>query len=440
MKMPDENSGAPAPAPTLAPQKANRLALAAALVIFLLGALIRLTADAGFKGTGFDEALYRDYILMIDKEGFGGYADIAEYYLADQRNPASITKLPPTRFLYIFCGWLAKHAAFGDAPPVDLRSPGGVERDPALVSLHRVSLLFSILSVGLVGLAAWRMLGPAVGLGAMVLMAASPVSIHMGQHALIDGFFAFWAMLCVWLLWENLQRPNSAGWLMALTLALAAMVACKENSFFVHVALCGLVVLNRWLKFGTVTPKLVAVGVLGPLAGVLILVSLAGGVGTFIDIYHTLVTKAQNLAYAIMTGDGPWYRYLIDLLTADPIVTVLALSGLFTLPREHKAYRFLLLFVVLSYVIMCNVRYGMNLRYATIWALPFCAYAAAQIIMLARHAGRHALVTAAVILAGIAAYDLRQYQIFFVNHPIYELVPDGMLRAVNIIKDPPKQP
>jgi hypothetical protein len=33
---------------------------------------------------------------------------------------------------------------------------------------------------------------------------------------------------------------------------------------------------------------------------------------------------------------------------------------------------------------------------------------------------------------------VRQYRIFFVEHSIYELVPEGMFRAVNIIKDPPK--
>ncbi len=417
--------------------KTHRLALVAALVIFLIGAIIRLTADAGFKGTGFDEVLYRQFVLMLDRVGVSGYPDITATYLEDQKDPKTIAKLPPTRFLYIYSGWIAKRVAFGDAPPLqNLKEPGAPERDPALVSLHRVSLTFSILFVGLVGLAGWRMAGPTVGLGAMALMAASPVAIHMSQHALIDGFFAFWATLFLWLLWENLQRPNSLGWLAGLGAALALMVMCKENAFFVFVALCGIIALNRWLKIGTVTPKLLFVGVLGPLVGLMTLITLAGGVGEFIEIYKSLVSKAQNLGYAIMTGDGPWYRYLIELMTSDPIVFVLALTGLATLPKQHKACRFLLVFVIISYAIMCNVRYGMNLRYTTVWALPITVYAAIQLLALARLAGRHSLIAAVGLFACVAAYDLRQYNTFFVQHPMYELVPDGMLRALKVIKDP----
>jgi len=41
----------------------------------------------------------------------------------------------------------------------------------------------------------------------------------------------------------------------------------------------------------------------------------------------------------------------------------------------------------------------------------------------------------ALLVFALCAYNLRQYQIFFMRHSIYELVPDGMLRAVDIIKD-----
>lgn len=417
----------------------HRAAIGAAILIFVFGIVIRLTVDFGFKGTSYDEAIYRSYINMVDKVGLMEYAGVCERYLIDQRDPDSEAKLPPTRFLYVLCGWLTKYIVYGNAPPANVAKHGEAVRDPFFKSLHHVSLIFSILNVGLCGLAAWRMFGAGVGLGAMALSTVSPLAIHMGKHALIDGFFAFWATLCIWLLWENLQRPNNPRWLIAFGSSLALMVMTKENAFFVYVALCGIVTVNRWFRFGTVTHPLLFVGILGPLFGVVLLVTLAGGLGTFVEIYKLLVTKAQNLTYAITTGDGPWFRYLLELTIVDPIVFVLAVTGLFTLPPKNRAFGYLLTFVVISYTIMCKVPYAMNVRYTMIWALPLTAFASAQILHVASFARRYALIAAVLLTAGIAAFNLRQYQVFFVEHAIYEPVPTAMLRAIKIVKDMPMQ-
>ena len=131
-------------------------------------------------------------------------------------------------------------------------------------------------------------------------------------------------------------------------------------------------------------------------------------------------------------GTGISLNCLRSILWSSSSVT-----GLFTLPREHRGYRFLLSFVIASYAIMCNVKYGMNLRYTVIWLLPLSAFATAQLLALAQRAGRHAVLVGIGLFVVLCAYDARQYKIFFVDHKIYELVPEGMLRAVDIIKDPP---
>ena len=41
------------------------------------------------------------------------------------------------------------------------------------------------------------------------------------------------------------------------------------------------------------------------------------------------VPKNLQLEYAILTGDGPWYRYLLDLMTVSPLVLILALGMAF---------------------------------------------------------------------------------------------------------------
>lgn len=423
----------PPPAPARATASRRSLWLAALLIV-IAAVTVRIFPSAGFTGVGFDEALYRDYVIKLDKVGLIAFPEICQVYLEDQRKPETMTKLPPTRFFYVFTGWMWKRAQFGDAAPAQPRTPGFAQKDPALVSLHRVSCLFSILGVVVAGLAAYRMLGTRAMLGVLALTGFAPVSIHMAQHALIDGFFTFWATTCLWLLWENLRHPNDARWLAAFGASLAFLVLTKENSFFVVVALAGLVVANRWAKFGAATPKLVFTGIAGPLVGALLLVSLAGGLGHFLEIYRLLVTKAETLTYAIRTGDGPWHRYLVDLLVVSPLVLVLAIGGFFTQLKKDRAYVFLALFVAFTYAFMCNVKYAMNLRYATIWDLPLGALAVAQIGEIAELFGSRRKLANTLIIAALCAYGLRQYLIFFSDFGLYELVSEGLLRAVKILK------
>jgi hypothetical protein len=423
----------PAPVPAAPPRPSLAPWILAALIL-AAGILVRVWPSAGFTGTGFDEALYRDNVIKLDAVGIFDYPAICQLYIEDQRNPETITKLPPTRFFYIGAAWLWKRAEFGGAPPVAARSPGFVDRDPALVSLHRVACLFSCLGLIVSGLAAWRMLGLRALPGVLALVAFSPLQIHLGQHALIDGVFTFWAVLNLWLLWENLQQPNNPRLLTAFAASLALMVVTKENSFFVYLALCGLIATNRWTKIGYVTPKLLFACIAGPALGVVALVLLAGGPTQFVEIYRLLVSKAQNLGYAIKTGDGPWYRYLVDLLLISPLVFLLAVGGVFTQVRGNRAFVFLMAFVGFSYLVMCNVRYGMNLRYASIWDLPLRALAAAQVGAVATRFGSRQTLVAGIALAALCAYDLRQYQMFFVDGRLYELVTGGLMYVLKILK------
>jgi len=405
-----------------------------AALIVALGILVRTIPLTSFTGVGFDEGLYRNYVLSLDRVGLANYPSICELYLEEQKEPDAVTKLPPTRFLYIYCGWIMKRVVFGDAPPARPKAPGFAQSDPSLIALHRTSALFSILLFLTAGVCAWRMLGAACGLGVMALMACSPIQIHMAQHALIDGFFAFWATLCVWLLWENLRRPNHWGWLTAYGVCLALMVLTKENAFFVFVGLCGLLAVNRWAQFGAVTRLLLLVMIVGPLAGLAVLVNLAGGPGAFLDIYRLLVSSAETNIYAIRTGDGPWHRYLVDLMIVSPVVLCLAIGGVFTSVRTSRPLLYLSAFVGFTYLLMCNVKLGMNLRYATIWELPLCALATVQVREIARHFGKRGPLVCGSILFALCVYSLHQYEVFFVHCNLYELVSEGLLRAVKILK------
>ena len=228
--------------------------------------------------------------------------------------------LPPTRFLYIYSAHLWQVA-----------TGAGVRE-----SLVRVSAVFSILALIAAAGFAHRLGGAGMSLIVAALMSVTMNQIHQAQHAMIDGFFTFLCLLALWSLWENLQRPGRWLWLSAYGASLSAMVMTKENSFFVVAAICGLLAANRWLRFGSVSKPLLLVTVAGPLAGFVFLVFLAGGLDVFVAIYRLLILKSKAVPWAILNGDGPWYRYVIDLVIVSPLVVLLAAGRAF----HGRSFRF----------------------------------------------------------------------------------------------------
>ena len=384
-----------------------------------LHSIAALHPQPAFTQIGFDEVLYRQYVNALVKDGITSYPDLVEAYNAEQ-NELPYAILPPVRFLYIFSGYVW-HSLFGDE---------------SLEALRSVAALFSVLTLLLAVIFAWRLRGSKWALGIGALMAFAPTQIHMSQHAFIDGVFAFWALLCLWLLWESFRAPHKWPWIVAYGLALAVLVITKENSFFLWIALVVLILTNRWLQFGTITRELLLATIAGPLLGVVILVFLAGGLHNLIDTYSLLVSKASQMPYAIQTGDGPWYRYLVDLLLVSPVILILALGSIFQLDRTKKPELFMSIFIAASYLVMCNVKYGMNLRYANMWDMPLRFLALFSLVALVAPIRRHRHILLGAGVALICAIEFRQYYILAVQYPLYELVSEELLRAVHILKSP----
>lgn len=384
-----------------------------------LHGLEALHPTSKLRGIGFDEGMYRGYLTALIDGGLGSYPEIVEHYIELQGRVAR-SVLPPVRFLYIFTAYIW-HSCFGTE---------------ALASLGQVASFFSVLTLILSAVFAWRLGGRERSLGVAALMSVAPTQIHMSQHALIDGFFTFWALLCLWLLWENLRKPGKWPWLLAYAIALALLVLTKENSFFVWFAMVALILLNRWLRFGIVTRELLLATVAGPLLGVVTLVFLAGGLVNLLTTYQLLVTKAPQFSYAILTGDGPWHRYLVDLMLVSPVIVLLALGAVFRLNREMKPDSFLAIFIAASYLVMCNVKYGMNLRYANMWDMPLRFLALGSLVALVAPLRRYRAVVLGIAIALICAIEFRQYYILAVQYPLYELITQDLMRALHILKSP----
>jgi 4-amino-4-deoxy-L-arabinose transferase-like glycosyltransferase len=411
-----------------------KIDIAVLAIIFVVGIFLRLPWDNFSDGTplhalasihpqvaytdlGFDEGLYRDYLRTLIDGGLGAYPQIVEHYI-EMQGARERSILPPLRFLYLFCGY-SWHELFGSDP-----------RD----ALRDVSAFATVLALLVATVFVWRLVGARWAVATAALMSVAPTQLHMSQHGLIDGFFGFLALLCLWLFWETLQAPSNRRLLALYTTALALLALTKENAFFVWVALIVLITGNRWLKFGTVTRQLVLATLAGPLVGIAVLALVAGGIGNLVGSYLLFMNKAPQYAYAILTGDGPWYRYLVDLLLVSPIVLILAVATVFRLDRTMKPEIFFTIFIAASYLVMCNVKYGMNLRYANMWDLPLRFLAVSCLMSLVRPLGKYQNVLFGIAITAICAIEFRDYIILAVQFPLYELVPEALLRALHILK------
>ena len=142
---------------------------------------------------------------------------------------------------------------------------------------------------------------------------------------MIDGYFAFWAVAALWLCWENLQRPRHFGWLAAYVFCLTILVLTKENAAFVVFAIFATLLLNRFLRMGTVTPHLLAATIIGPAFAVVILIGLIGGVSEWLRFY--LMKKGSALYNTGKDLFGQDYGVqTVDTLPKVPAVTWNTLS------------------------------------------------------------------------------------------------------------------
>ena len=404
-----------------------------AALLLLAGCALRIVPWTSFHGMGYDESWYRKYVHALDQGGLAAYPDICAAYLADGQDEKTIAKVPPLRALFVTAGYFWKRAEFGEMPPADLNAEGGPARDPALVSLHRVSTLFGCLGLLVAWLFARRLLGEIEALVILALCACSPLLIHTSQHALIDGIYGTCALLALWTLWESMRQSASSAWFAAFAASFALLVLAKENALFPAAAIAVLMLFGRALCFGVADRRHWFAAIIGGLSAIALLAAAAGSFRTLVEVYLLFIRKVQALPFAHETGDGPWSRYLVDLMILTPATLCFALGGGFRALRDDRRALGLLAFLAVTYVVMCNVRYGMNLRYTTIWDFPLRSLAALQVIALtSRHRRSQLLLTA--LVAVLCAIDLAQYHHFFVRYRLYELPTEDLLRAEKMVK------
>lgn len=409
------------PEETSAAAGGNRLHLAALAILILGGALLRFIPSSGYTARGFDESIYQHYAGQVAENGIASYPSIVGDFITSQKT-MGYAVVPPTRVLFLGSAGIWS----------------GLSGRPALEALRDVSAIAAVITLGIAAAFAWRARGPVFAVAVTALLACAPTQISMAQRALVDGVFGTTALLCMWTLWECLRHPRSERWLLALAGSLVVMILTKENALFVYGAMAGVVAVNRWADFGTVTPRLVAAMIAGPVVGMAILFFACGGADQFLAVFTAqrggpvqTPENSSSARYAIATGGGPWFRYILDLLLVNPVLTLLAVAGFLGTRREDKAQLFLCTMLALTYLVMAQIPYGMNLRYANMWDFALAWLALVQIHRMSTRLSPHLRGwVIAVAVAVVCAIELRQYAIVFMAYPIYDPVPAVLMKAL----------
>lgn len=388
------------------------------VLILALGIFARVYQSGGYKNVGYDEFGYIVFMKQIETAGVLNYDAVVQVFVEKQyARPDAV--VPATRIGFLVPAYLC----------------GQITGSDPFVALRTTSCIASILLLILCAVFAYRAGGTRPMVAMTLLVATAPLQIYLSQRALIDGYFAFWAVAALWLAWENLQNPRHWGWLTAYAFSLAVLVLTKENAAFAVFALFGVLLLNRFLKLGTLTPHLLAATVIGPAVAVLFLASMVGGVWEWIEFYRMFVAKSRTNPYSIVAQDGPWYRYILDFFIMSPLVVALACGRMFQLRKYDRLDVFMTAFLALSFFAMANVTYGMSLRYAAYWEIPLCWLALSQVSVLSR---RFPQVRPSIIAVGLllilAVNGLVQYNRFFIDGAIYDPTTAAMARASGLQK------
>ncbi len=388
------------------------------VAIVLAGIFLRAWPSTGSDEVGYDERIYRVYIKMAQKEGIWNYPDVVRTYLKWQEKRSEAV-VPPTRVGFLF-------------PAIAFAGVTGFE---PFVALHGVSLAASILLLLATAIIGYRLDGGERMLILTALMAVAPLQIYLAQRSLVDGYFAFWAVLCAWFLFESFRTPKKRGWLIAYSLSLSVLVLTKENAAFVFVALMATLMCLWALGMGRPRLELLVASFLAPALAVVVLASYMGGLGEWLAFYRMFSEKSVQNPYVIQFQDGAWYRYLIDFTLLSPCIVALVFGRIFQLTKEAKADIFWALFLGFSFFAMSCIRYGMSLRFAAYWDEPIRWLAASQLLVFQRRfSPRVGVVVAVVAVVLLATVDLIQYWQFFVKAGIYDPVSSHLLHVLKLVK------
>lgn len=396
----------------------EKLALYLCILVVAFGSFLRIARWEVFDRLGFDESYYVTYTVWHQNNSLLEMPGLVSQFIEKQKREANGLP-PPLRLFYPYSASVVADI-LGVEPVIALLIAG-------TLASCLVLLVSSVLS--------WRMFGSSAAVGITSLVAVSLNQIHQAQRIMVDSILGILTILGLWAIWEIGQDKSRKWWLLFLVSAFC-IVLVKEGAFFVYVGFVATLLFGRRLGYlkaheGQMLIALVLVGA----TAFLTLCGLSGGMDTFFYLYTVLVEKSLVTPYVISTGDGPWYRYIVDSTMAQPLITILAIAGILQLPKENKPLRFLCVFLVATFAIMCQIKNGQYFRYTLMWDFPLRALAFLMLSYLCRFwfPSRSNLLCAILVIL-VCFHEFSVYWQICVLHPSYALESIEMLQNLEMYR------
>lgn len=267
-----------------------------------------------------------------------------------------------------------------------------------------------------------------------ILLASSPVEMAMARRALLESAVAFTCSASIWLFWDYLQSRKSYK-LLIFALAYTLAILIKESSLLLSVIFAGFLIIGALrYKLKVSLTEFIAICLLPPVLFVLALVAL-GGAPYIAYIAQIIIGSPGNNTYAILFGQGPWFRYLIDFFAFSPWVMILSLGFIvyyFTLKNREGIVSYFIL-VFLAIFCLFNL-FTKNVRYVILLDVPLRLFTLFMIKELCQRYFPKAVVPAmTVCVLLLAGVDYLNFHSLFVREAVYDPVSFSLFKANHMI-------
>ena len=397
---------------------ADRWAGPAFAVMFVVSMAFHLHFARGVTYyTRADEGYYFSYASAVSTQGVWILPGLVENYI----RAGSGTFPPPTR-----AGWILPSA-------LALKVGGGEDPFPIGV-LSTVFLGATILAV----FAFLRFhLRQRTALVAASLVAFSPLLGGMARRILQDSAVAFLTVATAFCFYQAL-KTRSARWSVAYGLSLFWLLVTKEAGLFTLPFLAG---YAAWWKLrvdrhADLGPHGMATAFAG-VASFAAYIAVCGNLAAVFSLARILFESQATNSYLLAYSSGPWFRYLVDLMSVSPMTVVLAIGFSFHYLVSRNGTAGGVEGFLVAFLVGLLAAYSLaikNVRFVLAAEVPIRALAACAVASVydARPRRSVALGLAVLVLVAIA-YDVALFDQIFVAGAVYDPVTDGVLRALEML-------
>ncbi len=338
-------------------------------------------------GPRSDEGYYFHYAKTVEEKGLRGFQELLSWFSQSQQ---ARLHPPPSRIGFVLTGAFLFHI-FG----------------PSYSILGIFSTACFILFLAVVFYFIRKYFDLDAALLTTLLLSTSPLLMGMARRALMDSALNLLWALTVWLFLEFLiERKIFQYALFLLSFILAVLF--KEGSLILLPFFVFVMVFARRMGLQKIPWKyIIAACLCGVIVPMALYILILGGMDVSIQALQCLEDIQRHIVqfnpYVANYCMGPWYRYLLDFMLLNPIVTLLFIGYSFrvvlTPPDAKKIY--LLTYFLVTYAALTFIQNNKNIRYAMSLEMVMGLFA---VFMLYEIFGRRMRGTTYVTAAAVIIY------------------------------------